>query len=64
MGFLDDAKDKLDDLADEHGDKIEDAVDKAGDFVDEKTDGKYADKVDMVQEKVTDAVQDMQSNDQ
>ena len=33
MGFLDDAKDKLDDVADEHGDKINDAVDKAGAFL-------------------------------
>ena len=63
MGFLDDAKKKLDDVVDEHGDKIAEGVEKAGDFLDDKTDHKHADKVDQAQEKVGDAIKKMQSDD-
>ena len=62
MGFLDDAKKKLDDVVDEHGDKIADGVEKAGDFIDEKTGHKHADKVDQAQEKIGDAVKKMQAD--
>ena len=59
MGFSDNLKglvDKGKQAAAENSDKIEDAVEKAGDFVDEKTGGKYADKVDKVQEAVKKAI--------
>jgi len=46
MGFLDDAKK----FADEHDDQVDQAIEKAGDLVDDKTGGKYADKVDKVQD--------------
>ena len=46
MGFLDDAKKFID----EHGDQVDQAIEKAGDLVDDKTGGKYADKVDKVQD--------------
>jgi hypothetical protein len=46
MGFLDDAKKFID----EHDDKVDQAIEKAGDLVDDKTGGKFADKVDKVQD--------------
>ena len=61
MGFADNLKgmvDKGKDLAAENSDKIDDVVDKAGDFIDSKTDGKYADKVDKVQEAAKKAIPD------
>jgi antitoxin protein of toxin-antitoxin system len=45
MGLLDDAKKFID----EHDDQVDQAIEKAGDLVDDKTGGKYADKVDKVQ---------------
>ncbi|WP_105973465.1 antitoxin [Streptomyces geranii] len=52
MGLLDNlkakltpAKDKVSDLAQQHGDKIERGLDKAAKVVDEKTRGKYSDKI-------------------
>jgi len=54
MGFLDDAKKFID----EHDDQVDQAIEKAGDLIDDKTDGKYADKIDkaqdMAQEKTGD----------
>jgi hypothetical protein len=61
MSFADNLKglvDKGKDLAADNADKIEDVVDKAGDFIDGKTDGKYADKVDKVQEAAKNAIPD------
>ncbi|WP_438291305.1 antitoxin [Streptomyces sp. HUAS TT7] len=53
MGFLDTlkaklapAKDKVSDLAQQHGDKIDHGLDKAAKLVDEKTKGKYSDKIE------------------
>ena len=46
MGFLDDAKKKLEDAVDKHGDKIAEGLDKAGDLVDKQTKGKYSDKIE------------------
>ena len=37
-------------------DKVDTAIDKAGDVVDQKTQGKYADKIDKVQEAAKKAV--------
>ena len=45
MGILDDAKKFID----EHDDKVDQAIEKAGDLVDDKTEGKFADKVDQAQ---------------
>ena len=56
MGFLDDAKNKLTDVVDEHADKIEGGLDKAANFVDDKTGGKHSDKIAGASEKVTDAL--------
>ncbi|CAM5607867.1 antitoxin [Streptomyces narbonensis] len=52
MGLLDSlkaklapAKDKVADLAQQHGGKIDNGLDKAAKLVDEKTKGKYSDKI-------------------
>ncbi|MEU7295685.1 antitoxin [Streptomyces exfoliatus] len=52
MGLLDSlkaklspAKDKVADLAQQHGDKIDHGLDKAAKMVDEKTKGKYSGKI-------------------
>lgn len=37
-----------------HKSEVDSGIDKAGDMVDDKTQGKYADKVDMAQEKAKD----------
>ncbi|MCX4588734.1 antitoxin [Streptomyces sp. NBC_01549] len=39
------AKDKVSDLAQQHGDKVTHGLDKAAKVVDEKTKGKYSDKI-------------------
>ena len=36
--------------------KVKEGVEKAGDMIDEKTDGKYADQVDMAQDKVEELI--------
>ncbi|MFJ8309663.1 MULTISPECIES: antitoxin [unclassified Streptomyces] len=53
MGFLDNlkaklapAKEKVSDLAQQHGDKIDHGLEKAAKLVDEKTKGKYSDKIE------------------
>jgi hypothetical protein len=53
MGFADTLKGligKGKNAAAQNSDKIDKAVDKAGDMIDKKTQGKYADKVDKVQD--------------
>ncbi|MGL4305013.1 MAG: antitoxin [Mycobacteriaceae bacterium] len=40
-----------------NADKVGDAVDKVGDFIDSKTDGKFADKIDKVQEMAKGAIE-------
>ncbi|MFJ7415521.1 antitoxin [Streptomyces sp. NPDC098077] len=63
MGFLDNlkaklgpAKDKVGDLAQQHGGKIEQGLDKAARTVDQKTKGKYSDKIDSGTRKAKEAV--------
>ena len=56
MGFLDDAKAKLSDAVDKHGDKISDGIDKAAATIDEKTGGKLGDKAEAGADKVKDAL--------
>jgi hypothetical protein len=57
MGFLDKAKD----LLSENADKVETAIDKAGDIIDSKTQGKYSDTIDKVQDAAKKAVNKPQS---
>jgi hypothetical protein len=60
MGFLDDAKKKAAELAEQHPEQLEKlsdgAIGKAGNLVDGATGGKYADKVDTAQDKADDSV--------
>ncbi|MCS0637646.1 antitoxin [Streptomyces sp. LP05-1] len=53
MGFLDSlkarlgpAKDKVSDLAQQHGDKIDHGLDRAARMVDQRTKGKYSDRIE------------------
>ena len=52
MGLLD----KVKGLLGSNADKVKEGVEKAGDMIDEKTDGKYADQVDMAQDKVEELI--------
>jgi hypothetical protein len=52
MGILD----KVKGLVSKNADKVDTAIDKAGDIVDQKTQGKYTDKVDKVQDAAKKAV--------
>jgi MT0933-like antitoxin protein len=52
MGFMD----KVKGLLSQNSDKVDAAIDKAGDFVDDKTQGKYSDVVDKVQDAARKAV--------
>lgn len=45
--------DKAKQFVGDNPDKIRDGIEKAGDEFDKRTDGKYADKVDRVQEEAT-----------
>ncbi len=45
---------KAKDLINQNQDKVDGAVDKVGDQIDERTGGKYADKVDQVQDTIKD----------
>lgn len=60
MGFLDDAKKKAEELADQHPDQVEKlsdgALGKASDLVDGATGGKYADKVEAAERKGDEAI--------
>ncbi|MFC8344225.1 antitoxin [Streptomyces sp. NPDC057280] len=63
MGLLDNlkaklspAKDKVSDLALQHGDKIQHGLDKAAQAVDKKTKGKYSDKIHTGTGKAKDAM--------
>lgn len=52
MGAFDEIKNAVND----HGDQVKDAIDKVGDVIDNKTDGKFADKVDQAQDFLKDQV--------
>ncbi|MFC3850663.1 antitoxin [Corynebacterium hansenii] len=43
--------DKAKDFIDKNPDKVRQGIEKAGDVIDERTGGKYADKIDRVQEE-------------
>ncbi|MCX4829862.1 antitoxin [Streptomyces sp. NBC_00006] len=57
------ARNKVSDLAQQHGDKIDQGLDKAGRMVDEKTKGKYSDKIQMGTAKAKDAVDRMSATE-
>ncbi|MGB3481886.1 MAG: antitoxin [Mycobacterium sp.] len=57
MGFLDKALKTGKDLLAKNADKVDQAIEKAGDLVDQKTQGKYADTVDKVQDAAKKAVE-------
>ncbi|WP_335933374.1 antitoxin [Streptomyces sp. PTD5-9] len=64
MGFLDTlkaklspARDKVGELAHQHGEKIDHGLDKAARTVDEKTKGKYSDKIESGARKAKEAVE-------
>ncbi|MGW5331121.1 antitoxin [Streptomyces bauhiniae] len=50
------AKDKVTDLARQHGDKVQHGLDKAAQVVDERTKGKYTDKIHAGTDKAKEAV--------
>lgn len=56
MGLIDDLKGKAQGLIQGNEQAIKDGITKAGDFVDSKTGGKYADKVDKIQDGATNLV--------
>ncbi|MFZ0903416.1 MAG: antitoxin [Mycobacterium sp.] len=60
MGFLDKAKD----LLAQNADTLDAAIDKAGEFVDSKTEGKYKDTVNKVQEAAKNALNDGEKGNQ
>ena len=62
MGFLDDLKGKAQHLVDGNEQAIKNGIEKAGDFVDSKTGGKYADKIDSVQQGASRLVDKADSN--
>ncbi|MER6115153.1 antitoxin [Streptomyces sp. A0642] len=70
MGFMDNlkaklspAKDKVSDLAQQHGDKIDQGLDKAARTVDAKTKGKYSDKIVTGTQKAKEAVDRLSQKD-
>ncbi|MBO0880509.1 MAG: antitoxin [Mycobacterium sp.] len=60
MGLLD----KIKGLLAQNADKVDTAIDKAGEFVDSKTEGKYKDTVNKVQEAAKNAIDDDDKGDQ
>lgn len=60
MGFLDDAKKKAEELAEQHPDQLEKlsdgAIGKAGGMLDGATGGKYDDKIAAAEKKADDSV--------
>ncbi len=57
MGFLDKAKDKLNEIKDHGldgkvGDTVAQGIDKASEAADKATGGKYSDKIDSVSDKI------------
>lgn len=56
--------DKIKGMLKGHEDQARKGVDKAGDMVDKKTNGKYGDQVDKVQEKLNDQLGSRPPNDQ
>ncbi|MFF1833095.1 antitoxin [Streptomyces sp. NPDC058231] len=71
MGFLDNlkaklspAKEKVGDLAQQHGAKIDHGIEKAARTVDQKTKGKYTDKIESGTQKAKDAIERLSHKDE
>ncbi|MFJ6728296.1 MULTISPECIES: antitoxin [unclassified Streptomyces] len=58
------AKDKVSDLAQQHGGKIQQGIDKAAHAVDERTKGKYSDKIQSGTGKAKGAVDKLAHKDE
>ncbi|MFJ2510888.1 antitoxin [Streptomyces griseoviridis] len=56
LEHLKNLKDKIEDIAEDHGDKISDGLEKVGDFIDGKTEGKHSDKIDTAVDKAQDYI--------
>ncbi|GAA1414012.1 hypothetical protein AUR04nite_30200 [Glutamicibacter uratoxydans] len=52
------------DFASQNSDQISEGIEKVGDFVDEKTGGKYADKVDGLQDGAQNLLNNLGNKDQ
>lgn len=59
MGLFEDLQGKAQDLIEGNEQAIQDGIEKAGDLVDEKTNGKFADQVDLVQEAASNYVKNV-----
>lgn len=46
-----------------HSDKVSEGIEKSGDFIDRKTGGKYADKVDGIQDRARNLLNNFKGND-
>lgn len=46
MDFLDDMKDKAEDLIGDHASQVQAGIEKVADLIDDKTGGKHSDKID------------------
>ncbi|MFI8519100.1 antitoxin [Streptomyces sp. NPDC085481] len=71
MGLLDSlkaklapAKDKVSDLAQQHGGKVEHGLEKAAKVVDEKTKGKYSEKIESGTGKAKEAIERLAHKDE
>ncbi|MFF9196007.1 antitoxin [Streptomyces sp. SBR177] len=71
MGLLDSlkaklapAKDKVSDLAQQHGGKVEQGLEKAAKVVDEKTKGKYSGKIETGTGKAKEAIERLAHKDE
>lgn len=56
-------KDKAAEVAEDGAEKLRGTIGGVGDFVDEKTDGKYSDKVDYLQESANNLLDKAAGND-
>jgi hypothetical protein len=56
LEHLKNLKDKVEDVAEEHGDKISAGLEKAGDLIDDRTGNKHSDKIDTAVDKAQEYV--------
>ena len=54
MGLLD----KIKAMLGGNADKVKDGIDKAGDIIDDKTGGKFTDKIEMAEDKISEVIDD------
>ncbi|MFJ3956562.1 antitoxin [Arthrobacter sp. NPDC090010] len=63
MSIFDDLKGKAQELVGGNEEAIKDGIEKAGDFIDEKTDGKFADQVNAVQDGASSLVENLKGQE-